>query len=499
MDVALAAAESSALQRFLTPFCAIKMPTDIESHAGLTALEFYSGIGGLHYGLLQASPGAKVAAAFDLNDVANETYSHNFGMKPKQANVGKLKPKQLDAFKADVWMLSPPCQPYTRKGLKKDSKDGRAESFLEVLDLIGDLKHPPTYILVENVVGFEASDTRKHLVGNLGAAGYALQEFILSPLQFGIPYSRPRYFALAKRTPLKFASPASLDEPPRSLRPSSLLSAPKGVGSSPQLKREGTATVDEMRIKGLDARPVSEFLVAEPLEELNDSEPQWQHPPDPGDEVEGRPGGRATGGAEEQVANDPWALYGVPLHVIQQNAAVLDVVGPRATRINCFTKTYTRYAKATGSILVTRNEDRLIEYRPLNGGKPVINADEAETAQSSPSAGKKRKPAADEAPDKTDGSGSSLSEAKVIDQDGDAKPGHSADGKAGFPMAELGLRYFTPRELANFHSFPPEFSFPSSVTLRQRYALLGNSLSVAVVADLLKYLLEEPDDASQKP
>jgi tRNA (cytosine38-C5)-methyltransferase len=53
------------------------------------------------------------------------------------------------------------------------------------------------------------------------------------------------------------------------------------------------------------------------------------------------------------------------------------------------------------------------------------------------------------------------------------------------------LRYFTPREVANLHSFPPSFAFPSHVTLRQRYALLGNSLSVAVVADLLRYLFAE--------
>jgi site-specific DNA-cytosine methylase len=62
--------------------------------------------------------------------------------------------------------------------------------------------------------------------------------------------------------------------------------------------------------------------------------------------------------------------------------------------------------------------------------------------------------------------------------------------------ASLRLRYFTPREVANFHSFPPDFCFPLHVTLRQRYALLGNSLSVRVVADLLRYLLHDELDSS---
>ena len=54
----------------------------------------------------------------------------------------------------------------------------------------------------------------------------------------------------------------------------------------------------------------------------------------------------------------------------------------------------------------------------------------------------------------------------------------------------LQLRYFAPREVAKFHSFPDSFSFPAHVTRRQQYALLGNSLSVAVVADLLTYMLK---------
>jgi site-specific DNA-cytosine methylase len=65
------------------------------------------------------------------------------------------------------------------------------------------------------------------------------------------------------------------------------------------------------------------------------------------------------------------------------------------------------------------------------------------------------------------------------------------DGLTLSQIRSLRLRYFTPREIANLHSFPPSFSFPDHVSLRQRYALLGNSLSALVVAELLKYALEE--------
>ena len=56
-------------------------------------------------------------------------------------------------------------------------------------------------------------------------------------------------------------------------------------------------------------------------------------------------------------------------------------------------------------------------------------------------------------------------------------------------LESLHLRYFTPREVANLHSFPTSFAFPEGVSMKQQYALLGNSLSVAVVSDLLIYLL----------
>lgn len=35
-----------------------------------------------------------------------------------QRNIQRLTARQLDAYKADTWIMSPPCQPYTRQGKK---------------------------------------------------------------------------------------------------------------------------------------------------------------------------------------------------------------------------------------------------------------------------------------------------------------------------------------------------------------------------------------------
>ena len=53
------------------------------------------------------------------------------------------------------------------------------------------------------------------------------------------------------------------------------------------------------------------------------------------------------------------------------------------------------------------------------------------------------------------------------------------------------LRYFTPNEILKLLGFPTNFFFPSSVPLKKRYALLGNSLHVGTVARLLHILLSD--------
>nr|CAD1823999.1 unnamed protein product [Ananas comosus var. bracteatus] len=172
-------------------------------------LEFYSGIGAMRYSLIKAGVRGEVVEAFDINDRANDVYEHNFSHRPFQGNIQILTAADLDKYRARAWLLSPPCQPYTRQGLKKHSADARASSFIKILDLMPHMLQPPLLLFVENVVGFEISDTHKQLMEVLARLGFVTQEYILSPLQFGIPYSRPRYFCLAKRKPLSFQNSLS--------------------------------------------------------------------------------------------------------------------------------------------------------------------------------------------------------------------------------------------------------------------------------------------------
>uniref|UniRef100_A0A5B7BQF9 Putative tRNA (Cytosine-5-)-methyltransferase-like isoform X2 n=1 Tax=Davidia involucrata TaxID=16924 RepID=A0A5B7BQF9_DAVIN len=389
-------------------------------------LEFYSGIGGMRYSIMRAGVNATIVEAFDINDVANDVYQHNFRHRPYQGNIQTLSAADLDSYRAHAWLLSPPCQPYTRQGLQKDSSDARASSFLKILELIPQTLQTPLMLFVENVVGFETSDTHRKMIEILSKTDFVTQEFILSPLQFGVPYSRPRYFCLARRKPSSFRNPIFNNQ---------LLWAP-----SPLLGHDENTIIrendqsQESWDKLLQAcEPIENFLEFKNPSNQVEMESSILHTINVSTNVT-----EALEGSNEGNESDISSLgqYFVPLSLIERWGSAMDIVYPDSKRCCCFTKSYYRYVKGTGSLLATIQLRDDIYY-------------------------------------------------KMEDMQPNTKDKVSS-------LEEQCLRYFTPREVANLHSFPEDFHFPKHVSLRQRYALLGNSLSVAVVAPLLQYLFTEP-------
>ncbi|KAL6050121.1 C-5 cytosine-specific DNA methylase [Balamuthia mandrillaris] len=353
--------------------------------AVVRAVEFYSGIGGLHYALMEAlgKERAEVVAAYDMNLVANKIYAHNLGLVPKTRNLESVTAKELDKYKADLFLLSPPCQPYTRQGCQRGSEDPRARSFLHLIGLLPRLASPPDYLLVENVVGFEASTTRTVLVEQLTACGYGYQEFHLSPTHFGIPNQRLRYFLVARRKEKSFPE------------------VPPFAAFAEQAEKE-----EEEKSKEQEEIAGEETAVLRPPRELSTC-------------------GRVDDYMQQDIeGEEKYEAFKIPDELVLRKGMLFDIVTRESKRSCCFTKAYARFVEGTGSVIQL------------------------------------------------------------------ADP--SMHGTAGDPssLLHLKLRYFTPREVANLHGFPREgFEFPAGVTLRQQYQVLGNSLNIGVVAELLRYLL----------
>ncbi|CAG9561416.1 unnamed protein product [Danaus chrysippus] len=55
---------------------------------------------------------------------------------------------------------------------------------------------------------------------------------------------------------------------------------------------------------------------------------------------------------------------------------------------------------------------------------------------------------------------------------------------------QLKLRFFTPKEVLALMMFPKSYKFPEKTTTKQCYRLLGNSVNVKVISELLKLLFE---------
>lgn len=185
--------------------------SDMADPYRLRVAELYCGIGGCAAALGST---AVVVSAVDINRLALDVYRRNFPHPVAVATIESLSAPTLRDWQADLWWVSPPCQPFTRRGRRRDASDSRTQSFLELLARLREVT--PRYVAIENVPGFEGSITHSLLLNTLDELEFAVQERLLCPTAFGIPNRRERYYLVAGRTPLLEVPPPHVEA--RSLR-----------------------------------------------------------------------------------------------------------------------------------------------------------------------------------------------------------------------------------------------------------------------------------------
>ncbi|KAJ8936574.1 hypothetical protein NQ314_012270 [Rhamnusium bicolor] len=329
----------------------------------MRVLELYSGIGGMHLALRESGVEGKVIVSIEINNVANEIYKHNFpNTRLLNLNIEGLSPKFINDLHVDTILMSPPCQPFTRNGLKNDTKDPRTASFLHVLKLLPDLNI--TRILIENVKGFELSEMRNILVQTLKDCKFVYQEFLLSPHQIGIPNSRCRYYCLAKKIPAAFSFHTG------------------------ELMEKFPFKTEEQ-----ECFPISEIL--------------------------------------EKSFDGNHFLTDATL---TKRIKVVDICYSDSRRSCCFTKAYGRFLEGSGSIFTDKTQSETLKI---------------------------------------------IDKANLLPDD--------SSGRLQL-LRSLNLRFFTPREICRLMCFPESFTFPNSVNNRKKYMVLGNSINIKVVSELIKLL-----------
>ncbi|XP_076045302.1 tRNA (cytosine(38)-C(5))-methyltransferase isoform X2 [Oratosquilla oratoria] len=380
-----------------------------EKDGPVRILELYSGIGGMHAAAIESGLLYEIVGSYEINPSALEVYKHNFTTSVKPSNILGLTVDTFIKLRPDLIMMSPPCQPFTRQGLKQDVNDTRTSSFLHVLELLKESPVLPHMILLENVAGFEVSQARGQLVEVLKDRGFAYQEFLLSPAQFGVPNSRLRYYLLAKRksTPFPFTS-------------------------SQQIHTEVPVC---LCINTSDSSEVCSSCLKPSMVSVRDNIKKYFQEVLHLDIGKGSKIEEFTPPLEKYIIPQNCTKYLLKEKILTKYAQILDIVNKNSTRSCCFTKGYAHYVEGTGSVLQSNISVSLSDiYSEVN-----------------------------------------------------ALPVEDTDAKLEL-LRKLELRYFTPEEVLRLMCFPEWFTLPQSLTDKQKYKVLGNSINVLVVTQLLRLL-----------
>lgn len=487
----------------------------------LSYLEFYSGIGGWGYALEHACHvihqaaaakmldqtnhqqkklkltyndndkatqqpfriSAKLLAAYDHSDLCNSVFLHNHtshdqstskSHKPRQTPIEKITKNELEAYCATIWCMSPPCQPHTRQhsNQHKEMDDPRSKSFLHLCHMLSvmDESKLPCLLLLENVVGFEnaeestnASQTSTNISDAsfrgsfaewrrvLSQRQYEIAHFHLDPTHVGLPNNRPRYYCIAFR--VGTWNRRLMQEGSNAFQPFistknvlEKIFSQENLNEKPHIHDETSITeIGDLWGGGMNnnvsAIPeIQQFLDADLMVPMVTSNPDF-------------------------TAKQP--SLKIPLKVQTSSSAwCFDIITPLHTCSSCFTHSYGKYIRGTGSILYTgplRSDNEDGANKDIDVNLPSIQKFQLASPE-------------DRSYDENWSNGLNWDHIRYLS-------GTEIARLMGFPVLEPAVCYEKPCT-EDLHPDLRQFSFPSSCTMKQQWKLLGNSLNVKVAAKM---------------
>lgn len=171
----------------------------------LTAIDLFSGCGGLTTGLKQV--GFKVVGGVELDEAAARVFSLNHPSTHLwQTDVLDLSAKEIKSKlslrvgELDLLAGCPPCQGFSRVRTLNGGysiTDERNELIFEFLRLVRALK--PKTVMLENVPGLADDKRIKRFTRGLSSMGYDSQYKVLDVAEYAVPQRRRRLILLAGR------------------------------------------------------------------------------------------------------------------------------------------------------------------------------------------------------------------------------------------------------------------------------------------------------------
>lgn len=180
----------------------------------LTAIDLFSGCGGLTLGLREA--GIDVLAAIEVDRLAAETYAANHPhVSLLNSDIRDVSPEMLlhtcglKRGEVDLVAGCPPCQGFSSMRTLNRGKavhDLRNDLIYEFLKIVRGLE--PKAVMLENVPGLASNERFSVFCDELAKMGYLARHAVLDASNFGVPQRRRRLILLAGRgMKVRFASP----------------------------------------------------------------------------------------------------------------------------------------------------------------------------------------------------------------------------------------------------------------------------------------------------
>ena len=198
----------------------------LTNRSGPTAVDLFSGAGGLSLGLADA--GFSVLLGADSDPWAVETHTANVGGLGYCGDLSDPTEllEQLDGWgigRVDVVAGGVPCQPFSRAGQAKireliragerHASDPRASLWRSFMRLVKRLE--PSVVLVENVPDLPAKDDGVVLSGfleSLEGLGYRVDARIIDCFRHGVPQHRSRLFLVGLKDGRTLEWPTPTDD-----------------------------------------------------------------------------------------------------------------------------------------------------------------------------------------------------------------------------------------------------------------------------------------------
>lgn len=178
-------------------------------HKALTAVDLFSGAGGLTLGLKQA--GFKVLAGIEIEKIPAATYELNhpdvycFNKDIREIGaVELLKTIGLKRGELDLLAGCPPCQGFSTLRTRKKSKaveDDRNDLLFEFLRIVEAIS--PRSIMMENVPALAQDNRMRTFLKRISVLGYKVGRKnvrIEDASEYGVPQRRYRMILLASKT-----------------------------------------------------------------------------------------------------------------------------------------------------------------------------------------------------------------------------------------------------------------------------------------------------------